>query len=440
MTAPRPGACPNSGRGRAPGAPEAADRIGERVGKRACALLAAIVPGAARPELGGFWVNAWPFPAVVFSAFLIAWGAECAQFLISQGMALAILAWMQALPEFAVEAVIAWSRQIHFMTANFTGSLRLLVGLGWPLIFLVAAIGHWRRERRLLRRIPLDDEHCVEVVALGVPILYFLLIYFKGTLTLFDAGVLAAIYFLYLWVLKRIPPRGVEDVEDLEAVPRAVMRLPLRSRAAAILIFFAAGGTILFFSARPFLESMLRFATTFGVSQYLFIQWVAPFLSEFPEGLSTMYWARRSAKAPMALMNMVSANINQWTMLAAMIPIVYSLSLKAPAAIPFDAIQKKEILLTVAQSMLGMLLLANMSFHLAEAAGIFLLWAVQFVRPGLHEEVTLLYFAWVAYELFMTIAVRRRLVAFTAFVHLWKSPRPPSSAPEGRSGPAGLSS
>src|SRR5713226_7962828 len=151
--------------------------IGERVGKRACALLAAIVPGAARPELGGFWVNAWPFPAVVFSAFLIAWGAECAQFLISQGMALAILAWMQALPEFAVEAVIAWSRQIHFMTANFTGSLRLLVGLGWPLIFLVAAIGHWRRERRLLRRIPLEDEHCVEVVALGVPILYFLLIY-----------------------------------------------------------------------------------------------------------------------------------------------------------------------------------------------------------------------------------------------------------------------
>ena len=92
MTAPRPGVCPSSGRGRAPGDPEATDRIGERVGKRASALLAAIVPGAARPELGGFWVNAWPFPAVVFSAFLIAWGAECAQFLISQGMALAILA------------------------------------------------------------------------------------------------------------------------------------------------------------------------------------------------------------------------------------------------------------------------------------------------------------------------------------------------------------
>ena len=190
----------------------------DRVHRRAAAILAIIGPNAAPGSLGGFWANAWPFPAVVFSAFLIAWGAECAQFLVSQGMALAILAWLQALPEFAVEAVIAWSRQIHFMTANFTGSLRLLVGLGWPLIFAVALIGTWRRERRLLRRIHLDDEHCVEVIALAPPIVYFLLIYFKATLTLVDAAVLVGMYVLYLWILQRVPPREMEHVEDLEAV------------------------------------------------------------------------------------------------------------------------------------------------------------------------------------------------------------------------------
>src|SRR3989442_12117109 len=48
------------------------------------------------------------FPSILASAFLVAWGAEAAQFLISQGLALAILAWLQTLPEFAVEAVIAW--------------------------------------------------------------------------------------------------------------------------------------------------------------------------------------------------------------------------------------------------------------------------------------------------------------------------------------------
>src|SRR5499426_4164437 len=132
------------------------DGVRQRVGRRAAAILAAIVPGHSPAGPGGFWMNAWPFPAVVFSAFMISWAAECAQFLVSQGMALAILAWLQALPEFAVEAVIAWSRQIHFMTANFTGSLRLLVGLGWPLIFGVATFGAWRREKRLLREIRLD--------------------------------------------------------------------------------------------------------------------------------------------------------------------------------------------------------------------------------------------------------------------------------------------
>ena len=395
--------------------------VGERVRRRAAVILAVLAPGAAPSALGGFWANAWPFPAVVFSAFLIAWGAECAQFLVSQGLALAILAWLQALPEFAVEAVIAWSRQVHFMTANFTGSLRLLVGLGWPLIYGVAAFGTWRRERRLLRRIHLDDEHCVEVIALGFPILYFLIIYAKGTLGLLDAAILGGMYVLYLWVLQMVPPREMEHVEDLEAIPRAVMRLPRGPRVAAILVFFLAGGAILYLAAEPFLHSMLRFAVYFGVSEYLFIQWVAPFLSEFPEKISALYWARQQAKAPMALMNMVSANINQWTMLAAMIPIVYSFSVGAATFVPFDEFQKREILLTVAQSMLGMLLLANMSFHIIEAGGIFFLWGLQFVRPHLHEEVTVLYFAWVAYELFVAVVVRRRLEAFVAFAHLWKA-------------------
>src|SRR6266704_372084 len=395
--------------------------IHERVRRRAAAFVAAIVPGAAPPELGGFWTNAWPFPAVVFSAFLIAWGAECAQFLVSQGMALAILAWLQALPEFAVEAVIAWSQKIHFMTANFTGSLRLLVGLGWPLIFGVAAFGHWKRERRMMTRIHLDEEHSVEVVALGLPILYFLIVYFKGTLTLLDGAVLMAIYILYLWVLKKVPPRETEEIEDLEAIPRRIMRLPRPGQIVAIALLFAGGGLLLYVAAAPFLHSMLSLAVYFRVPQFLFIQWVAPFLSEFPEKLSAMYWARQRGKASLALMNMVSANINQWTMLAAMIPIVYSFSVGAPSSIPFDEMQRREILLTVAQSMLGMLLLANMSFHVVEAAGIFILWGAQFVGPRLHEEVTVLYFGWIAYEIFMTIVVRRRLAALGAFVSLWKT-------------------
>src|SRR4249919_2668888 len=102
----------------------------------------------------------WTFPSVLGSAMLIAWAAEAAQFLVSQGLALAILAWLQTLPEFAVEAVIAWeagqttrfstdayqvSHATALMTANFTGSLRLLVGLGWPMIYATAAFFYRKR-------------------------------------------------------------------------------------------------------------------------------------------------------------------------------------------------------------------------------------------------------------------------------------------------------
>lgn len=75
----------------------------------------------------------WTFPSVLLSALVIGWAAEAAQFLFSQGLALAILAWLQTLPEFAVEAVIAWeagnrppksssgNSQFHWLLATFSG-------------------------------------------------------------------------------------------------------------------------------------------------------------------------------------------------------------------------------------------------------------------------------------------------------------------------------
>src|SRR6202022_4848047 len=120
----------------------------------------------------------WTFPSILLSAFVIAWGAEAAQFLISQGLALAILAWLQTLPEFAVEGVIAWTagkdpEKIHLATANLTGAIRLLPGLGWPLIFLTAFIFNKIKTRKNLKEIVLEKEHSVEVLALLPPLIYF---------------------------------------------------------------------------------------------------------------------------------------------------------------------------------------------------------------------------------------------------------------------------
>src|SRR6266849_8074528 len=90
----------------------------------------------------------WAAPAILIAAMVIAWATESAQFFIAQGFALAILAWMQTLPEFAMEAVFAWHRQIPFLFASLTGALRLLTGLGWPMIYCAAAMVYRRREGR----------------------------------------------------------------------------------------------------------------------------------------------------------------------------------------------------------------------------------------------------------------------------------------------------
>jgi cation:H+ antiporter len=144
---------------------------------------------------------------------------------------------------------------------------------------------------------------------------------------------------------------------------------------------------ILYFAAHPFLESLKALSVGLGISTFVFVQWVAPFLSEFPEKVSAFNWARRVTSAPMALMNMVSSNINQWTMLAAMLPIAYALALGHVGTIDFDPHQELEVLMTIGQSLLGALLLANMRFNWWEAALLFALWAIQFVLSGFEKPI-----------------------------------------------------
>src|SRR5881296_175715 len=375
----------------------------------------------------------WTFPSMLLSAFLVAWGAEAAQFLISQGLALAILAWLQTLPEFAVEAVIAWDagrdpERAHLAIANLTGAIRLLLGLGWPMIYFVfAAAGRKRavgaqhttggaqHAAPLLPAIQLDREHAVEVVGLVPPLLYFVVILLRRSLGWVDAAVLLALYVAYLWALLRTAPRDVDSVVEAPAVSRWAYRQPGWRQKAAIGGLFAAGGGLLYATAHPFLESMLAVAGLFGVSQFVLVQWVAPFLSEFPKKVSAFYWARRVTRAPMALMNMVSSNINQWTVLAAMIPLVYGYSSLRHHGVwsdfHFDGPQRLEILLTLLQSGLGMMVLANMELDWRDATVLFVLWLVQFLQPGLREVVAIAYGAWMVILAFEFVVGRKALLA-----------------------------
>lgn len=367
----------------------------------------------------------WTFPAILLSSLMIAWAAESAQFFLSQGLSLAILAWIQTLPEYAVEAVIAWEAPriphgIALVSANFTGSLRLLLGLGWPLIFFTTFFFYFKRHKKFLKEIKLEDEHSVEVMGLLLPQMYFVFIIVKGTLNILDGIFLFAIYFLYISILQKIPPKAIENPEEEEWPIRKIVVMKRRKRNLVIGSLFVSGALIIMFSAEPFLHSLKALAVAVGVSEYVFVQWLAPFLSEFPEKVSAFYWARKIKGAPMAMMNLVSSNINQWTMLAGMIPIVYAISSKGFNPVVFDHHQKIELVLTLLQSLLGFCFLLNMRFSFYEAIAIFVLWAYQFFVPSSREEIIWVYAFLLAVEVSLWVFKVNKPLALKKFVKLWK--------------------
>jgi len=362
----------------------------------------------------------WTAPLILLSALMIAWAAESAQYFVAQGFALAMLAWMQTLPEFAVEAVLAWHQQTHLLLANLTGALRLLTGLGWPAIYLTAALSHRRATGKPMRRIVLEEHHSVEVLALLMPLLYMPVIVIKGSLTVYDSAVLIVIYAAYLWILGKLPSEDHETIEDLEIIPRTIVKSPRLLRIVAIGALFVAGGALIYFSAEPFLASLLALATLAGVPSFVFVQWIAPLVSEFPEMLSTLYWARRSERAPMALMNMVSSNINQWTLLAAMLPIIYSMSEGAVTPIALDAKQQLELWLTLGQAAVALVFLLNMELAWWEATMLGVLFAIPFFSSASEPVITWIYFGWAGVEVVRMFVGHRKPQAFPLFAKVWR--------------------
>ena len=151
------------------------------------------------------------FASVIAAAMMIAWAAEASQYSISQGLALAIVAIVQTLPEFFVEGAIAWNAGqdpvgwLPNVTANFTGANRLLTGLGWPLILFTAMLSRSGNKRSGLHVIALRKEQSIEVVFMLGATLYYVMIWLRGSLEVIDTFVLLAAFLGYLWMLSRLP-------------------------------------------------------------------------------------------------------------------------------------------------------------------------------------------------------------------------------------------
>src|SRR4051812_12179782 len=147
--------------------------------------------------------------AIIGAAFLLAWAAEVAQLDISAGLAIAVLAFIAVLPEYAVDFVFAGkagnavaqhgssclppgstdASPCSLALANMTGSNRLLIGVGWSMVVFIAW-WQWRKRGRRDAGITLERSHSVELAFLALATAYSLTLPLRSTITLVDAAIL----------------------------------------------------------------------------------------------------------------------------------------------------------------------------------------------------------------------------------------------------------
>ncbi len=342
--------------------------------------------------LSDVWVAVFSFVSVVGAALLMSWAAESSEVLISQGLAVAIVAILQVLPEFMVEGVIAYNGDASLITANLTGSNRLLMGVGWSFVFFISFIAN-HKKGGLSYVVRMRREAIVEVLALLFASGYFVVVLLKGTLSWHDTVFLGPLFLLYMYTLYLLPPEEEETADSLPAITREVTKMdPKWLRIAFITFLFVFSGLVMVFVAEPFFKGMKSVAAVLGISAFLFVQWVAPFLTELPEKISAFYWAAHPRFAHMGLLNLISSKVNQWTLLVAMVPIVFLLSPHGGGVIHLDGHQKEEIMLSMVMSVYGAVTLLKGYFNLENAVLIFGLWLLQFLMPGRFAHVTGPYF------------------------------------------------
>jgi cation:H+ antiporter len=321
--------------------------------------------------------------AMLGASFLLLWACDAAQAEISQGLALAFVALIAVLPEYSVDMYFTWqagkfpaSEYAHYAVANMTGANRLLIGVAWAAIAGIA----WLRFRR---PVVMDASRSTELVFLAAATVYALLIPIKGTLAWYDAIVFLGIYVAYVVTTAR---RGCEECE-VEGPAEIIARLPRTPRRIATLGLFAYAGVVILFNAAPFCEGLVVTGKLLHINEFLLVQWLAPIASEAPEFTVALVFAWRG-QAGLALGSLLSAKLNQWTLLVGTIPAVFAVSHGTLAhPIPMGSFQMQEILLTAAQSLLGLALLAGLSLSAGGALLLFGLFIGQLILPQLAASV-----------------------------------------------------
>ncbi|WP_241995139.1 sodium:proton exchanger [Kribbella sp. VKM Ac-2568] len=348
-------------------------------------LLAAVPAVALR--LAGVELSA-PLGIVVFglgvvaASFVLAWAAEAAEVDISGGLAIALLAVIAVLPEYAVDLYFAHTagsqpEYVAYAAANMTGSNRLLLGLGWSSVVLISLYVAGKRSGKTVKALVLESGYRRELGFLAVASVVAFIIPITGEIHLLLGIALLAFFAYYLW---RAAASEHDEEPDLVGPAKRIGGLAKVQRRTAVISMFLVSAGVILLSAEPFADSLVEGGHTLGIDQFLLVQWLAPLASEAPEFIVAILFAWRG-KGAAALGLLISAKVNQWTLLIGSLPIAYGLG-GGPAALQLDGRQVEEFLLTATQTLLGIAVLLTLRFPRWAAWTLLGLFMVQFAIPG----------------------------------------------------------
>jgi cation:H+ antiporter len=345
----------------------------------------------ALPELATVAVSG---VAVLGASFLLAWGAETAEKDVPRAFAIAVLAVLAVAPEYAVDALYAWTAGVNAGTArgieagnlavaNMTGANRILIGLGWSGIAMftvyrsrsTAASAVEHRPGFLASVVQLDRNISTEIAFLLAATGYAFVVPLNGGIGVPDTLVLVGLYAAYIGVIIQ---GDVEKPEGQVGVPKYLQGLKRLFRVAAVLTLFAYSGAMIFTAVHPFAHGLEALGEQAGVPPFFMIQWIAPLASESPELIVVAYLVNK-ARSTAGFNALISSKLNQWTLLIGTLAVVYSIALGEVGALPFDEKQTAEIWITAAQSAFAIAILANFSISLREATALLVLFVSQVV-------------------------------------------------------------
>lgn len=317
--------------------------------------------------------------AVVAASFVLAWAAEAAQVDVSGGLAIAVLALIAVLPEYAVDLYYAYvaghnAEYVQYAAANMTGSNRLLMGIGWPVVVIVGlyVAQKMSADKSSKRLLALEPGNRVELGFLLIAGLVAFIIPATGRIHLVLGVAMLAWFGFYLYKLTR----GEAEEPDLVGTAAAIGALPVRARRMTVVALFLLSGVVILMCAEPFANSLIDAGTELGVDRFLLVQWLAPLASEAPEFIIATIFAARG-KSTAAIATLISSKVNQWTLLMGSLPIAY-LAGGGGTELVLDGRQIEEVLLTATQTMMGVALILSLRFHRATAWLLLALFVVQF--------------------------------------------------------------